>query len=155
MAKKQKQESKSIVKGLSFIGTAQDSNTSVIDVDNGKITRIRPLHYDWKYDPKDYNPWKMKARGKTFEPSEKCLIPPYTLAYKKRVYSANRILYPLKRVDWNPNGERHPETRGKSKYVRISWDEALDTIVKEIKRTIKQYGPYAICSQSDGHAETR
>ena len=36
----------------------------------------------------------------------KSLIPPYSLAYKKRVYSANRILYPLKRVDWDPDGAR-------------------------------------------------
>ena len=34
----------------------------------------------------------------------KTLIPPFSLAYKKRVYSSNRILYPMKRVDWDPNG---------------------------------------------------
>ena len=65
-------------------------------------------------------------RGSTFEPSLKTLLPPYSIAYKKRVYSPARVRYPMKRVDWDPNGERNPQNRGKSKYVRISWDEALE-----------------------------
>ena len=89
---------------------------------------------------KDLNPWKFEVRGKTFEPSMKSLIPPFTLAYKKRVYSPNRVLYPLKRVDWDPNGERNPQNRGISKYKRISWDEALDIVVGEIKRIKEKYG---------------
>ena len=56
----------------------------------------------------------------------KSLPSPFSLAYKKRTYSPNRIKYPLKRVDWDPNGERNPQNRGKSKYKRISWDEATD-----------------------------
>ena len=142
---------KSCIKGLSFIGSSSgDANTSVIDVKDGKIVRIRPLHFDWKYDPNSFNPWKMEARGSTFEPMMKSLIPPYSLGYKKRVYSANRILYPLKRVDWNPNGERNTQNRGNSKYVRISWNEALDTIVTEINRVRNKYGTSAILSQQDG-----
>ena len=60
-------------------------------------------------------PWKIEARGKTFEPGMKTLIPPFSLGYKKRVYSPNRILYPLKRVDWDPKARRNPENRGNSK----------------------------------------
>jgi anaerobic selenocysteine-containing dehydrogenase len=147
---------KSCIKGLSFIGSSSgDANTSVIDVKDGKIVRIRPLHFDWKYDPTSFNPWKMEARGSTFEPMMKSLIPPYSLGYKKRIYSANRILYPLKRVDWNPNGERNTQNRGNSKYVRISWNEALDTIVTEIDRVRNKYGTSAILSQQDGHGETK
>ncbi|MBN1191701.1 MAG: molybdopterin-dependent oxidoreductase [Dehalococcoidales bacterium] len=147
---------KTYLKGLGFIGSSSgDSNTSMIDVKNGKIVRIRPLHYDWKYDKKHLNPWKMKAKGTTFEPTMKSLIPPYSLAYKNRVYSPNRILYPLKRVDWDPAGNRNIANRGISKYVRISWDEAIDIIVSEIKRMIDTYGPYAILAQADGHGETK
>jgi anaerobic selenocysteine-containing dehydrogenase len=137
------------------IGFGPNANSSVVDVKNGKIVRIRPLHFDWQYDKKDFNPWKMEARGKTFEPGMKALPGPYSLAYKKRIYSPNRILYPLKRVDWDHDGERNPQNRGKSKYVRISWDEALDIITKEIKRVIKEYGPYAILAQMDGHGEMK
>jgi anaerobic selenocysteine-containing dehydrogenase len=146
----------SSLKGLGFISsTSGDANTSVIDVKNGKIVRIRPLHFDWKYDSKGFNPWKMEARGQTFEPTMKSLIPPYSLGYKKRVYSPNRILYPLKRVDWDPDGDRNIENRGESGYVRISWDEALDIIVSEIKRVQEKYGPYGILCQGDGHGENK
>jgi trimethylamine-N-oxide reductase (cytochrome c) len=152
---KPSKEEKSLPVGLGFCSFTMDGNSSVVDVKNGKIVRIRPLHYDWQYSRNDFKPWKMEARGQSFEPSMKSLIPPYSLAYKKRVYSPNRILYPMKRVDWDPDGDRNTENRGKSRYVRISWDEALDTIVKEIKRVHKEYGPYTILSQSDGHGETK
>jgi molybdopterin guanine dinucleotide-containing S/N-oxide reductase-like protein len=141
-----------VVRGLCFIGIPADSNSVQVECDDGKIIRIRPLHYDWKYP--DLKPWKMHARGKTFSPSMESLIPPFTLGYKNRVYSPNRVLYPLKRVDWDPNGERNPQNRGISKYKRISWDEALDLVVSEIRRIKKQYGMEAILSQSDGHGET-
>jgi trimethylamine-N-oxide reductase (cytochrome c) len=144
---------KSFIKGLSLGDFGGDGNPSVVDVRNGKMVRVRPLHYDWKYEPKEFNPWKMEVHGQTFEPGMKTLIPPFDLAYKKRVYSPNRILYPMKRVDWDPEGERNPQNRGKSKYQRISWDEATDIIVSELKRIKGKYGPEAVLSQADGHGE--
>jgi molybdopterin guanine dinucleotide-containing S/N-oxide reductase-like protein len=146
------EQGKTVVKGLSFNGVTEDGNTVQVDVKDGKIVRIRPFHFDWKYDVK---PWKMEARGKVFEASMKTLIPPFTLGYRNRVNSPNRTLYPLKRVDWDPNGERNPQNRGKSKYVRISWDEATDIIAAEIRRVEKEYGLSAILLQQDGHAETK
>jgi len=143
---------KKIIRGLGFCSVAADSNSVQVEVQDNRIIRIRPLHYDWEY--KNLKPWTMTARGKTFQPSMKSLIPPFSLGYKNRVYSPNRVLYPMKRADWDPNGERNPQNRGVSKYVRISWDEALDIIVKEIKRVKEQYGMEAILSQSDGHGET-
>ena len=77
----------------------------------------------------------------------KALPGPYSLAYKKRVYSPNRILYPLKRIDWNPDGERNTTNRGKSKFVRISWDEATTIIANELRRVKDAYGPEAILAQ--------
>ena len=88
-------DEKRIVKGLGFVGIAADANAVEVDVKNGKIIRINPLHYDRKYQPEEFNPWKIEARGKAFEPSMKSLIPPLSLGYKNRVYSPNRILYPL------------------------------------------------------------
>jgi anaerobic selenocysteine-containing dehydrogenase len=148
------EETASVV-GLGFCGPSAGANSSVAEVKDGKIVRLRPLHFDWKYDPKHFNPWKMEARGKTFEPRMKSLIPPYSLAYKKRVYSSNRVLYPLKRVDWDPCGERNPQNRGASKYERISWEEAVGIIAGEIKRIHEQYGPTAILPQWGGHGETK
>jgi anaerobic selenocysteine-containing dehydrogenase len=146
---------KTFVKGLSFSDFGVDGNPSVVDTRDGKIVRIRPLHYDAYYDSRKFNLWKMEARGQSFEPCMKTLIPPISLAYKKRVYSPNRILYPLKRVDWDPHGERNTANRGKSPYIRISWDEAAQIIAGELKRINKKYGPEGVLSQSDGHGEAK
>jgi anaerobic selenocysteine-containing dehydrogenase len=144
---------KSLLKGLSLGDFGSSAIASVVDVSNGQIVRIRPLHYEWQYDKKQFNPWTIKARGQTFESNMKTLVSPFGLAYKKRVYSPNRILYPLKRVDWNPNGDRNVENRGRSKFVRISWDEAIEIIASELLRIKAKYGPEAVLSQSDGHGE--
>jgi anaerobic selenocysteine-containing dehydrogenase len=150
---KKAEKGESFVKGLGLNDFGGNGNVSVIDVKKGKVVRIRPLHYDWQYDRKQFNPWKIEAHGQVFEPGMKTLIPPFELAYKKRVYSPNRILYPLKRVDWDPDGDRNAENRGKSGYVRISWDEAAEIIAGELKRVKEKYGPEAVLSQSDGHGE--
>jgi anaerobic selenocysteine-containing dehydrogenase len=144
---------KSFIKGLSLADFGVNGIPSVVDVEKGKIVRIRPLHYDWKYDKKNFNQWKMDAHGRVLEPYMKTLISPFGLAYKKRVYSPNRILYPLKRVDWDPKGERNTGNRGQSKYVRISWEEAVDIIAGELKRIIRKYGSEAVLAQADGHGE--
>jgi anaerobic selenocysteine-containing dehydrogenase len=150
---RESQKEKSFVKGLSLADFGVDGNPSVVDVSRGRIVRIRPLHYEWKYDKKNFNFWKIEARGKVLEPNMKTLLPPFALAYKKRIYSPNRILYPLKRVDWNPNGNRNIESRGKSKYMRISWDEALAIIAHELNRITESYGSEAVLAQADGHGE--
>lgn len=53
---------------------------------------------------------------------------------RKRIYSAERLKYPMKRV-----GER-----GEGKFVRIGWDEALDTVAAALKKTIDTYGNEAV-----------
>ena len=143
----------SVIKGLSLADFGINGIASRVDVRDGKIVRIRPLHFDWKYDESSFNPWKMEARGSVFRPTLKTLVSPFGLAYKQRVYSPNRIPYPLKRVDWDPNGERNTANRGTSQYVRISWEEAVEIIVNELKRIKATYGMEAVLSQSDGHGE--
>jgi len=144
---------KTVYKALGLSGGIFGAAPCAVDVKNGKIVRIRPMHYDAKYDSKTFNPWKISKNGKTLKPMMKALPSPFSLAYKKRVYSPNRIKYPLKRVDWNPDGDRNTQNRGKSKFVRISWDEASDIIAKEVKRIHKDYGPLGILIQGDGHGE--
>jgi molybdopterin guanine dinucleotide-containing S/N-oxide reductase-like protein len=146
---------KTVMKALALGGLLGGGGECAVDVKDEKIVRVRPFHYDWKYDKKELNPWKMKRNGKTLEPLMKAMPCPFSLAYKKRTFSPNRIKYPLKRIDWDPNGERNPQNRGKSKYQRISWDEAADIIASEIKRIHKEYGPLAILVQGDGHGECK
>ncbi|MCX8033564.1 MAG: molybdopterin-dependent oxidoreductase, partial [Thermoleophilia bacterium] len=131
-----------VIRGSSLMGSGDSGPPALVDVKDGRITRIRPLRYDLKYDPRDFNLWKIEARGKTFTPPLRAPLGPIGLAYKKRVYSKNRVLYPLKRIDWDPQGPpgstgqggRNTQNRGQSKYVRISWDEAAEIVAKELLR---------------------
>ncbi|MEM2954142.1 MAG: molybdopterin-dependent oxidoreductase [Candidatus Bathyarchaeia archaeon] len=148
----------SFYKLLGLDGIARGGNLVRVDVEAGRIIRIVPVHYDEQYKPEELESvrWRVDARGKTFESGMKELVAPFALVYKNRVYSPNRVRYPLKRIDWNPKGDRHPENRGKSGYVRISWDEALDIIADEIKRIKDKYGStYAILALADGHQQTK
>lgn len=56
------------------------------------------------------------------------------LTHVGRIYGANRLLYPMKRV-----GER-----GSNDFERISWDEALDTIAEKWQGYIDEFGPTSI-----------
>ena len=116
-------------------------------VKDGKIIRITPM----EFDDSDAQPFTIEARGRKFTPPRKCTLSPFGYAMKSLVYSPDRILYPMKRVDFDPNGERHCENRGISGYERISWDEALDIVASEIKRVKRDYGPGAILSSTASH----
>jgi len=118
-----------------------------IHVKDGKIVRVRPL----VFDETDAPSWIIEARGNKYTPLRKVCLPAYILTEKSRFYSEDRILYPMKRVDFDPNGERHPENRGKSGYERISWDEALDIVAGEMKRIRETHGPEAITSRASSH----
>ncbi|MBI5969195.1 MAG: molybdopterin-dependent oxidoreductase, partial [Deltaproteobacteria bacterium] len=58
------------------------------------------------------------------------------LVFHKYLSQEDRVLYPLKRAI----GSR----RGEGKFVRISWDEALDTIAEKMKEVREKYGIYSI-----------
>lgn len=117
-------------------------------VKDGKIIRMTPMDLDESDAPS----WSITARGKVFSPPRKTTISPHGLASKSLVYSSKRLLHPMKRVDFDPDGERNPQNRGVSGYERISWDEALEITAKEIKRMNRQHGHGAIlCSHSSHH----
>jgi trimethylamine-N-oxide reductase (cytochrome c) len=154
---------RTIARDMCFIGVPWGGNACMVDVRDGKVLRIRPLRYYERYDRNEIEPWVMTARGKTFEPGDKTLPPPFSIAYKKRVYSPARIRFPMKRVDFDHTGApgsvgpggRNVQNRGTSKYVRISWDEALDIICAEMLRIKETYGPTALLYQNDQHGENK
>lgn len=116
-------------------------------VKDGKVTRIRPL----VADENDFKPWTIESGDKRYSPPKKFNLAPYVHGERQRLHSENRIKYPLIRTDFNPEGDRNPENRGKSPYRRISWDEALDVVAGEIKRIQEGYGGAAITGMTSSH----
>ena len=116
-------------------------------VKDGKIVRIRPL----AAAEGDFKPWTIEASGHKYTPERKFNLAPYIHAERNRVYSQDRIRYPMKRKDFDPNGARNPQNRGKSPYQRISWDEALDMVGAEIRRVQTTYGPSALSGMTSSH----
>ena len=66
-------------------------------VDDGVITRMRPL----RFDETDAPSWTIDARGKTFTPPRKTTLQSYEVPERQRVYE-NRIHYPLRRKHFDP-----------------------------------------------------
>lgn len=61
------------------------------------------------------------------------------------IYSHARVRYPLVRLDWYKNRHKsNTKERGDNKFVRVSWDEALDFVYEEVERIQKDYGPWAL-----------
>ena len=152
---KVKTSDKTTIKPLCWAGLSMFANTSAVDTLDGKIVRIRPVHFDQLFDIESSRPWKLEKDGHVLDQGTKSFISPFSIGYKKRTYSKNRIPYPLKRVDWDPKGERNTQNRGKSGYERISWDEAFDILASEIVRMHETYGHSAILCQGDGHNENK
>jgi molybdopterin guanine dinucleotide-containing S/N-oxide reductase-like protein len=118
-----------------------------VTVKDGKVTRIQPL----VMKESDFKPWTIEVGGKKYTPPLKANLAPFIHAERTRLYSPDRIKYPLKRIDFDPNGKRNQENRGISGYERISWDEALDITAGEIKRIRKAYGGAAITGLTSSH----
>ena len=86
-----------------------------------------------------------------FTPPRKTTLAPHGQNSRSTIYSPDRLLYPMKRVDFDPKGERNPQNRGKSGYVRICWEEALDIVAGEIKRVKHDHGPGAMTVSHGSH----
>jgi anaerobic selenocysteine-containing dehydrogenase len=119
-------------------------------VKNGRIIRVRPAS---RPPDKVQKTWQITVGNRVFAPGPRDGHPRvahHTLTFRRRVYDPHRIKYPMKRVDWSPDN-RNPQNRGKSKFVRISWDEAISTIASELKRANDTYGPSSIIQTYPSH----
>ena len=80
--------------------------TIVVD---GKISKLEPVPEDW-------------------HPS------PNLNALAELPYAPSRIRYPMVRESYLKEGIASRDRRGEGKWIRVSWDEALDLIASELKR---------------------
>ena len=76
----------------------------------------------------------VKITGDPESPLNKGKLCPKGLASIEHLYNPNRLKYPLKRTG----------KRGKGKWERISWDEALNTMIKKLEEVRENYGPESI-----------
>jgi anaerobic selenocysteine-containing dehydrogenase len=130
---------------------------------NGRMTRVESTWFTPEEAKAGHFPWTVPARTRPASPKATNTGPwpgelkianwlPGVTA-RSWVYGNQRGQYPMKRVDWDPKGERNPQNRGKSGYVRITWDEALDLMAAELVRIKKTYGNAAFYSRDGMHKE--
>lgn len=76
---------------------------------------------------------------------------PMLQAFPDRVYANNRIKYPMVREGFlKDRGNSDTTLRGGDRFVRVSWQQALDLVAQEIQRVKKEYGVGAIYAGSYG-----
>ena len=81
-----------------------------------------------------------RLRGDPNHPVTRGFLCAKVTQYLEREYSPDRLLYPQKRIG----------AKGEGRFQRISWDEALDTVARQLANVSHQYGPEAILPYSYG-----
>ena len=89
----------------------------------------------------------IKVAGDPSQPVTNGFLCGKVAKYLDRVYSPQRILYPLRRKPGAPKG---PLERGREheSFDRITWDEALDGIAARLQQISDEYGPESILPYS-------
>jgi len=79
---------------------------------------------------------------------------PVIQAFADRVYTGDRVKYPMVREGFLKDGAGSDTSeRGKGKFVRVSWDKAIELVASELTRVKKTYGNEAIHTGSvDWHS---
>src|SRR5271156_4723732 len=89
-----------------------------------------------------------KIQGDPEHPVTRGFLCAKVAKYLDRVYSPDRVLYPMRRV--KPKGIVSPREGHTEAFERISWDEALDEITQRFRQIASEYGPEAILPYSYG-----
>ena len=79
-----------------------------------------------------------RLRGDPGHPVTRGFLCGKVAQYLDREYSPERLLYPQKRVG----------AKGEGRFERITWDEALDSIARNLEGVARQFGPEAILPYS-------
>src|SRR3974390_3358451 len=102
----------------------------LITVENGRATRIQ---------------------GDMEHPVTRGFLCAKVAKYLDRVYSPDRVLYPMKRVGAKGLGQPAASpTSAPNSWQRISWDEALDEITSRFRALSREFGSEAILPYSFG-----
>ncbi len=90
-----------------------------------------------------------KIQGDPHHPVTRGFLCAKVAKYLDRVYSPDRVLYPMRRV--GPKGPGQPGAAvPTSTWQRISWDEALDTVASRFRSISAEFGSESILPYSFG-----
>jgi molybdopterin guanine dinucleotide-containing S/N-oxide reductase-like protein len=89
----------------------------------------------------------IKVAGDPSQPVTQGFLCGKVAKYLDRVYSPDRILYPLRRKAGVAKGALRKGHEHEA-FERVSWDEALETIALRLKATSDKYGPESILPYS-------
>jgi anaerobic selenocysteine-containing dehydrogenase len=89
----------------------------------------------------------VKMQGDPSHPVTRGFLCGKVAKYLDRVYSPDRLLYPMRRRAGVPKG---PLAQGREAeaFERISWDEALDEIAAKLKKIAAEFGPESVLPYS-------
>jgi anaerobic selenocysteine-containing dehydrogenase len=91
----------------------------------------------------------IKIQGDPAHPVTRGFLCAKVTKYLDRVYSPDRVLYPMRRVE--PKGIAGKSVRAmRPEFERITWDEALDEITTRLKNIATEFGSEAILPFSYG-----
>ncbi|MDE1177032.1 MAG: molybdopterin-dependent oxidoreductase [Edaphobacter sp.] len=88
-----------------------------------------------------------KIQGDPSHPVTRGFLCGKVAKYLDRVYSPDRLLYPMRRRAGVPKGPL-PQGREAEAFERIGWDEALDEIAARLKGIAAEHGPESILPYS-------
>src|ERR1700712_2060364 len=88
-----------------------------------------------------------KVQGDPAHPVTRGFLCGKVARYLDRVYSPERLLYPMRR---KPEVAKGPSPKGREAeaFERISWDTALDEIAAKLKTVAAEFGPESILPYS-------
>jgi anaerobic selenocysteine-containing dehydrogenase len=89
----------------------------------------------------------VKLQGDPSHPVTRGFLCGKVAKYLDRVYSPDRLLYPMRRRPGVPKGLLAQGHEAKA-FERISWDEALDKIAAKLKKIAGEFGPESILPYS-------
>jgi len=91
-----------------------------------------------------------KIQGDPSHPITRGFLCAKVAKYLDRVYSPDRVLYPMKRVAAKGPAPRGIHEIATASFQRITWDEALDEITSRYRKIIADFGSEAILPYSYG-----
>src|SRR3984885_14868283 len=93
----------------------------------------------------------VKVQGDPSHPVTRGFLCGKVAKYLERVYSPDRLLYPMRRKKGVPKGPAgYGAVRGREAdaFERISWDEALDEIAARLTKISAEFGPESVLPYS-------